>query len=213
MKRVRILIADDHRIVSDGLKKILEPEFEVVASVGDGRSLVTTALELRPDVVLTDVTMPVLSGLDAGRELKKLMPNVKLIFLTMNRTPEIARDGLRIGAAGYLLKSSHGEELLMAIRAALRGVSYVSPQIREALDEMFIRDPNFLDAPNHLSNRERDVLQLLAEGRPMQGVASALLISPRTVKFHKHQIMDKLGFTTNSELIQYAIKHGMLVPL
>lgn len=213
MKRTSILIADDHSLMCAGLQKILEPEFEVIASVSDGRSLVKTALEVKPDVVLADVAMPLLNGLDAGRELKRLMPRVKLIYLTMNKAPEIATQALRIGASGFLLKNSQGEELLHAIRAALRGTTYVTPQIREDLEEMFIRDPRSLDRPNHLSARQREVLQMLAEGRPMQEVATALQITRRTVRFHKQQIMEELGLRTNSELVQYAVKNGMLVPI
>jgi DNA-binding NarL/FixJ family response regulator len=196
-----------------GLQKILEPEYEVIASVGDGRSLVKTAMELKPDVVVADVLMPLLNGLDAGRELKKLMPHVKLIFLTMNPDPEIASEALRIGASGFLLKNSKSEELLRAIRGALRGTSYVTPQISQAMEEMFIRDPKSLNRPRHLSDRQREVLQMLAEGRSLEEVALALQITRRTVRFHKHQIMEELRIKTNSELVQYAIKHSMIVPM
>ena len=196
-----------------GLQKILEPEYEVIACVGDGRSLVKSAIELRPYVVVADVLMPMLNGLDAGRELKKLMPHVKLIFLTMNPDPEIASEALRIGASGFLLKNSKSEELLRAIRGALRGTSYVTPQIRQAMDEMFIRDPKSLNRPRHLSDRQREVLQMLAEGRSLEEVALALQITRRTVRFHKHKIMEELRIKTNSELVQYAIKHSMIVPM
>jgi DNA-binding NarL/FixJ family response regulator len=213
MKRTSILVADDHSMMCAGLQKILEPEYEVIASVSDGRSLVKTALELKPDVVLVDVGMPMLNGLDAGREVKKVMPRVKLIFLTMNKDPEIASEALRIGASGYLLKNSKGEELLRAVRGALRGISYVTPQISEAIEEMFIRDPKSLNRPKHLSDRQRAVLQMLAEGRSMQEVATVLQITRRTVRFHKQRIMEELGIKTNSELVQYAIKHAMIVPI
>jgi DNA-binding NarL/FixJ family response regulator len=213
MKRTSILVADDHSMMCAGLQKILEPEYEVIASVSDGRSLVKTALELKPDVVLVDVGMPMLNGLDAGREVKKVMPRVKLIFLTMNKDPEIASEALRIGASGYLLKNSKGEELLRAFRGALRGISYVTRQISEAIEEMFIRDPKSLNRPKHLSDRQRAVLQMLAEGRSMQEVATVLQITRRTVRFHKQRIMEELGIKTNSELVQYAIKHAMIVPI
>jgi len=213
MKRTSILVADDHSMMCAGLRKILEPEFEVIACVNDGLSLVKTALELKPDIVLVDVGMPLLNGLDAGRELRRLAPRIKLIFLTMLTDSEIAIQALRMGASGYLLKNAQGDELLGAIRGALRGTSYVAPQIREAMNEMFIRDPRSLDRPRHLSDRQREVLQMLAEGRSMQEVANSLEISYRTVRFHKQRIMEELGLKTNSELVQYAIKHGMIVPL
>jgi DNA-binding NarL/FixJ family response regulator len=210
MKRTTVLLADDHTMVCAGLKRLLEPEYEVVGCVGDGHSLVKTATDLRPDVVLVDVTMPILNGLDAGRELKKLMPRVKLIFLTMNPDPEVASEALEIGASGYLLKDSAEEELLLAVRNALRGMSYVTPQIRHAMEQEFIRDPKSLNRPRHLSDRQREVLQLLAEGRPMKEVAHILAISPRTVRFHKYRIMDELGITNDSELVRYAIKHSII---
>jgi DNA-binding NarL/FixJ family response regulator len=213
MKRASILVADDHSMMCAGLQKILEPEFEVIASVSDGRSLVKTAIELKPDIVVVDVGMPMLNGLDAGRELKKLNPRVKIVFLTMNTDPEIASEALRMGASGYLLKNSKGEELLHAIRGALRGMSYVTPQIKDAMEEMFIRDPKSLERPRHLSDRQREVLQMLAEGRSMQEVALVLHISRRTVRFHKKRIMEELGIKTNSELVQHAIKRAMIVPI
>ena len=213
MKRTSILVADDHSMMCAGLQRILEPEFEVIASVKDGRSLLRTAVELRPDVVLVDVGMPMLNGLDAGRELKKLMPRVKLIFLTMNPDPMIASEALRNGASGYLLKNSSTEELLKAISCAMHGTCYVTPQIRDAMEEIFIRDPKSLSRPKHLSDRQSEVLQMLAEGRSMQEVATVLQISRRTVRFHKQRIMEELGIRTNSELVQYAIKHAMIVPL
>jgi DNA-binding NarL/FixJ family response regulator len=212
MKRTRILLADDHTMICAGFKKLLEPEFEVVGSVGDGRELLKAAPELKPDLVLVDVGMPVLNGLDAGRELKKLMPGVKLIFLTMNADPDIASEALRIGASGYLLKNSQGEELLAAVRSAIKGISYVTPQVDHALQQSFIRDPKSLNRAKHLSDRQREVLQMLAEGRSMKEIAYILQISLRTVRFHKYRIMEELGMTTNSELVRYALKHSMISP-
>lgn len=210
MKRTTILLADDHTIMCLGLKKLLEPSYEVIACVGDGHSLVKTALALRPDVVLTDVTMPLLNGLDAGRELKKLMPQVKLIFLTMNSDIELACEALRIGALGYLLKESAEEELLLAVHNALREISYVTPQISRAMEEAFIRDPKSINLPKRLSDRQREVLQLLAEGWPMKEIAHILAISQRTVRFHKHRIMEELGASSDSDLVRYAIKHAII---
>jgi DNA-binding NarL/FixJ family response regulator len=212
MKRTTILLADDHTMFCAGMQKLLEPVFEVIGCVQDGRALIITALEKNPDLVLLDVGMPLLNGLDAGRELKKLMPRVKLIFLTMNADAEIASEAFRIGASGYLLKSSPGEELLLAVHNVIRGTSYVTPQIRHAMEEMFIRDPTSLNRPKVLTDRQREVLQMLAEGQSMKEIAYILHISRRTVRFHKYRIMEELGIKSNSELVQYAIKHSVISP-
>jgi DNA-binding NarL/FixJ family response regulator len=210
MRRTTILLADDHTMIRDGLRKLLEPEYEVVGCVGDGRALVKSVQDLKPDLVLVDVGMPLLNGLDAGREVKKLAPRVKLIFLTMNPDPEVASEALRIGASGYLLKNSPGEELLQAVHNAVRGTSFVTPQISHAIEQRFIHDPRSLDKPRQLSDRQREVLQMLAEGRSMKEIAYVLEISHRTVRFHKYRIMEELGITTNAELVQYAIKHAII---
>jgi DNA-binding NarL/FixJ family response regulator len=195
---------------SAALQKLLEPEYEVIGRVEDGRSLVKTALDLKPDLVLVDVGMPLLNGLDAGRELKKLVPRIKIIFLTMNPDPVLANEALRIGASGYLLKSSEGDELLQAVQNALRGLSYVTLQIRQAMEEMFIRDPRSLSQQRELGERQREVLQMLAEGRSMKEIAYILHISHRTVRYHKYRIMEDLGLKTNADLVQYAIKHSIV---
>ena len=212
MKRTRILLADDHAMVCAGLQKLLEPEYEVVGTVGDGRALLKAVADLKPDVVLVDVGMPLLNGLDAGREVRKLVPHTKLIFLTMNPDPDIAAEALRIGASGYLLKNSEGDELLQAVRDALKGVSYVTPRIAKAMEENYVRDPKSLDRPRHLTGRQREVLQMLAEGRSAKEIAYTLQVTVRTVHFHKYSIMEQLGIKTNSELIQYAIKHAIISP-
>jgi DNA-binding NarL/FixJ family response regulator len=212
VRRTSILLADDHVMICEGLKRMLEPEFEVIACVQDGHALVRAALHLKPDLVLVDVGMPMLNGLDAARELKALVPGTKLIFLTMHPDPDIATEALRIGAAGYLLKNSEAEELLMAVRHALRGTPYVTPQIKAAIEESVIRDLSSLDRPDQLSARQREVLQMLVEGRPMREVAEYLQISPRTVRFHKRQFMKKLGFKNNAELIRYAVKNAIIFP-
>ena len=212
MKRTRILLADDHAMVCAGLQKLLEPEYEVVGTVGDGRALLKAVADLKPDVVLVDVGMPLLNGLDAGREVRKLVPHTKLIFLTMNPDPDIAAEALRIGASGYLLKNSEGDELLQAVRHAVKGGSYVTPQIAKAMEENYVRDPKSLDRPRHLTGRQREVLQMLAEGRSAKEIAYTLQVTVRTVHFHKYSIMEQLGIKTNSELIQYAIKHAIISP-
>ena len=210
MKRIRILLADDHTLVGDGFRKLLEPEFEVVGSVGDGRALLKAAEELKPDLVLVDVGMPLLNGLDAARQLKKSLPKLKIIFLTMNHDSDVASEALRIGASGYLLKNSRGDELLKAVRDVVRGASYVAPQIRQEMEERFIRDPKAANRPRHLTARQREILQMLAEGRSPKEIASILDISVRTVHFHKYEIMKELGITSNAELVQYAIKHSLI---
>lgn len=212
MKKTRILLADDHAMICDGLQKLLEPEFEVVGSVGDGRTLLKAAAELTPDLVLVDVGMPLLNGLDAVRELKKSFPGIKIIFLTMNHDPDVASEALRIGASGYLLKTSHGDELRRAIHSALKGIPYVTPQIDRALEKDFIRDPNSLHRRKQLTDRQREVLQMLSEGRSMKEIASILQISTRTVRFHKYRIMEEQNINSTAELIQFAIKQGIIFP-
>ena len=212
MARVRILLADDHTLFCNLLRDLLEPEYEVVGSVSDGRELLKAADSLRPDVVLVDIGMPSLNGLDAGRRLKQANPRVKLIYLTMNNNIEYAREALQAGASAFILKNSKSSELLHAIRDALKGVSYVAPEIRRALNEVFVRDPKAVDRPQHLTDRQREVLQMLAEGRSLREIASLLQISYRTVRFHKVRIMEELGISKNAELVKYAIKHGMITP-
>jgi DNA-binding NarL/FixJ family response regulator len=212
MSRSRILIADDHAMICAGFQKLLEPLYEIVGTVGDGLALLKSAPELKPDLILLDVGMPLLNGLDAGRELKKLMPGVKLVFLTMNPDADVAAEALRIGASGYLLKNSQSDELLRAVHDALRGVTYTTPQIARALEHNYIRDPRSLNRPRELSDRQREVLQMLAEGRTAKEIAYILQISLRTVRFHKYRIMEELGISNNSELVQYAIKHSIISP-
>jgi DNA-binding NarL/FixJ family response regulator len=210
MKRISVLLADDHEICCAGFKKLLEPMYDVLGCVNDGRTLLKVAMELKPDVVVVDIGMPLLNGLDAGRELKRRLPRTKLIFLTMNPDSELAAEALRAGASAYLLKTSHASELPKAIEVALKGISYVTPRVRKAMDEKYLRDPNAADRPHQLTDRQREVLQLLAEGRPMKEIADILNVRLRTVHFHKYRIMEDLGITTNAELVQYAMRRGMI---
>lgn len=210
MTRTRILLADDHAMICAGFQKLLEPQYEVVGSVADGRALLKAAGELKPDVVLLDIGMPLMNGLDAARALKKLMPRVKVIFLTMNADSDIANEAFQVGASGYLLKNSLPSELLQAIHNVIRGMSYVTPQISQAMEKSFIRDPQALNRPKQLSLRQREVLQMLAEGRSLVEIASLLQIAHRTARFHKARIMEELEVTSLSELVKYAIKHGMI---
>lgn len=212
MTRPRILLADDHTLMVEALKHLLQVDFEVVATVSDGRALLKAAAELKPQVVVIDIAMPLLNGLDAGEQLKELHPQIKVIYLTQNREPRIAAEALRRKASGYVLKDSAVSELVTAIREALRGRRYLSPSIaRRMTDAGLGREPE--DARlRDLSPREREVLQLLAEGKSMKEVAAILDISPRTVEFHKYRIMELLGVKTGAELVQYAIKHGLIAP-
>jgi DNA-binding NarL/FixJ family response regulator len=212
MKRPRILLADDHTLMVEALKHLLQADFDVVGTVSDGRALLKAAAELAPEVVVVDIAMPLLNGLDAGEQLKARHPQIKVIYLTQNREPRIAAEALRRKASGYVLKDSAVSELTAAIRAALQGRRYVSPSIAETIADAGLR-PELQNATfRELSPREREVLQLLAEGKSMKEVASILDISPRTVEFHKYRIMELLGVKTSAELVQYAIKHGLIPP-
>ncbi len=210
MKRIRVLLADDHVLICDGFQKLLEPYYEIAGIVGDGRALLEAAARLLPDIILLDIGMPLLNGLDAARELKKKTPKVKLVFLTMNADPDLASEAMRVGASAYVLKTSQSAELLQAIRDVSVGLTYISPQIRQGMEKAFIRAPRTATELKVLSHRQREVLQMLAEGRSMKEIAYDLRITHRTVRFHKARIMEDLQLTTNSALVMYAIKHGML---
>lgn len=210
MTRTRILLADDHTMISAGFQKLLEPHYEVVGSVADGHALLKAVGELKPDVVILDIAMPLLNGLDAARALKKSTPQVKLIFLTMNTDSDIAAEAFRVGASAYLLKNSQPSELLQAVHNVIRGISYVTPQVSQAMEESFIRDPHAMNRPKQLSQRQREVLQMLAEGRSLVEIASLLNITYRTARFHKARIMEELEVTSIPDLVKYAIKHGMV---
>jgi DNA-binding NarL/FixJ family response regulator len=211
MSRPKVLLADDHVLIAQALQHLLQAEFDVVGTVADGRALLEAAGELSPDVVVVDIGMPLLNGLDACEQLKAVHPDTKVIFLTQNREPRFAVEAFRRKASGYLLKDSAASELTTAIRDALRGRSYVSPSIaKRMLDELPATNVSHLT--RELSGREREVLQLLAEGKSMKEVAAVLAISPRTVEFHKYRIMELLRVKTNAELVQEAIKLGLIAP-
>ena len=212
MNRPRILLADDHVLIAQALQHLLQGEFDVVGAVADGRALLKAAGELLPDVAVVDIGMPLLNGLDAGEQLKALHPGIKVIFLTQNREPRFAVEAFRRHASGYLLKDSAASELTTAIREALRGNTYVSPTIAKGMvAETLGTDASHMTL-RQLSGREREVLQLLAEGKSMKEVAALLEISPRTVEFHKYRIMELLRVKTNAELVQQAIKLGLIAP-
>ena len=209
MGRPRILIADDHNLVVEGFQRILESHFEVVGSVGDGHTLLTTAPNLKPDVILIDIGMPLLNGLEAGRQLKSRLPGTKFIVITMNEDPEVAAEAMRSWASGYILKKCAGTELIRAIREVLRGSTYVTPKVAQQLLDRFVRDPRPEYAAK-LTSRQREVLQLLAEGKSMKEAADILHITPRTIAFHKYRIMEEFGLKTNSDLLVFAIREHLI---
>jgi DNA-binding NarL/FixJ family response regulator len=210
MKGPRVLLADDHQMLLDALKSILEPRCEVVGTVTDGRSLLEVADNLRPDVIVVDIAMPQLNGLDAGRKLKQKMPGVKLIFMTMNEDPYLIGEAFRAGASAFLLKQAAGFELLDAITKVLKGEKYVTPRAAAGLTKISLRDPKSREHAPGPSGREREVIQLLAEGHTMKDAASLLKITTRTVAAHKYHAMELLQIKTNAELVQYAIKHRII---
>jgi DNA-binding NarL/FixJ family response regulator len=212
MKRPRLILADDHSILVEAFCALLEPHCEIVATVADGRALMEVAPNLKPDVIVVDIAMPLLNGLEAGRRLREIIPRTKLVFLTMNEDPELATEAMRSGASAYLLKNSAASELIRAIQLALKGKSYVTPKVARGMQKVFVRNPRGKRREKKLTPRQREVVQLLAEGKSMKEVASLLQVTPRTVAFHKYRVMEDLGLGTTAELIQFAIKARILVP-
>lgn len=211
MKKPRILLADDHKIVIEGLKNILKDEFEIVGTVEDGRALVKKASTLYPDVIVADISMPQLNGIEAARQIKKIDKNIKIVFLTMHPDATYAADAFEAGASGFVLKHSASSELIRAIHEAIKGRTYVTPLVAGDL----IRSYQEGDSPEKkmfkkLSPRQREILQLLAEGKSAKEIASILNISTRTVEFHKYRMMEQHNIKTSAELLQYAIKHGLI---
>jgi len=210
-QKPRLLLADDHAIVIEGLRKLLEPEFDLVGTVGDGWAMLEAAEKLRPEVIVADISMPVLNGIDALRRLKADSSNSKVVFLSMHLDIEIATEALRAGASAYVLKHSATETLSHAIWEALAGRTFVSPRIAQGvMAGVNGRSPDFKNPTVRLTQREREVLQLVAEGRTIRGIAEILQIAGRTVVFHKSNIMDKLGARTTADLTQYAIRAGLI---
>ena len=205
----RVLLADDHSLLLGAFEKLLAPECDVVGQVSDGRAVVAAAVELKPDVVILDIAMPGLNGLEAGRQIKQRLRTAKLVFLTMNEDADVAAEAFRIGASGYLLKRSAASELLAAIREVMQGRSYVTPLITAELVGSLQQSGEH--SPGHeLTPRQREVLQLLAEGRSMKEVAGVLNLTPRTVAFHKYRMMEQLKVKSTAELVQYAVKHHIV---
>jgi DNA-binding NarL/FixJ family response regulator len=209
--RARILIADDHNLVAELCKRLLEAEFDVIGTVSDGRALVRAASELKPDVVVVDVAMPILNGLDAGRQVKEMLPAVRLIYLTMNPDVEIAAEAFRRGARGYLLKTCAAAELVVAVREVLRGKSYMSPALpQDTINFLRNQHKNMVNEDERLTQRQREVLQLLAEGKVMKEVSNILNMSTRTVAYHKYRMMEVLGAKSTAELVKYAVKNHIV---
>jgi len=206
--RPRVLLADDHRIVTEGLKGILAEEFELVGIVENGRAMVDAARTLRPDVIVADISMPHLNGIDALAPLKRDNPDVRVVFLTMHRDAAYARRALEAGASGFVLKHSAPAELVLAVRAALQGRTFIAPDLAaEVFRTAKEKDADPLAA---LTPRQREILQLLAEGKSAKVIAAALGLSARTVEFHKYALMDVLGMENSAELIRFAVKHGLI---
>jgi DNA-binding NarL/FixJ family response regulator len=206
-----VLLADDHLMVAEALRSLLAPEFDLVGVVQDGRALVEAAATLRPDVIVADITMPHLNGIDALILLRQKGDRVPVVFLTMHRDANFARRALDAGASGFVLKHSAPAELLLAVRAALEGKTYLTPQLAGEVLESMKQGPQQAGGTlGSLTPRQREVLQLAVEGQSAKQIASTLGISPRTVEFHKYQMMESLGLRTNAELVHFAIKHGLV---
>jgi DNA-binding NarL/FixJ family response regulator len=213
MTKPRLLIADDHKIFAEGLKRLLNADFDIVGVVADGRELVAVAEKLRPDVMVVDISMPMLNGIEAVRQIKKVHPAIKVVFLTMHPDVAYAVSAFKAGASGYVLKHSAPDELITAIREALKGRTYVTPLIAGKLLHSYQSGSHSgTDTVLSLSSRQREVVQLLAEGRSAKEIAVILNISTRTVEYHKQQMMADLGIKTSAELVRYAVKQGIAEP-
>ena len=211
MKRARVLLADDHRLVAEGLKGLLADEFELVGIVEDGLALLAAAKKLRPDVIVADITMPRLNGIEALARLKKSNPDAKVVFLTMHQDASYARRALEAGAAAFVIKHSAPAELVAAIHAALKGKTFITPALTgDVLQDIRQRTQSKNDARQLVTPRQREILQLLAQGRSAKEIAQALSISARTVEFHKYQLMEAHGLHSSAELVHFAIKQGII---
>ena len=212
MKRARIILADDHELLTDAIKNMLEPEYEVVATFVNGETLVNSAPELEPDVIILDVSMPMMNGLTACTQLKRLLPKVKIIFLTMNQDIDTAAEAFKSGASGIVLKTSAAAELMTAIREVLFGGYFATPSLTEGMVGSFVRNFKRMKKRRELTIRQKEVLQLLAEGYSMKQVAGMLDITTRTVAFHKYAMMEHLEIQSSAELVSYAMRVGIASP-
>jgi DNA-binding NarL/FixJ family response regulator len=207
--RPRVLLADDHALILDAFAKLMADDCDVVGKVSDGRAAVEAASQLRPDLVVLDITMPLLNGLDAARQIRRKVPAAKVMFVTMTEDADVAAEAFRAGASAYLLKRSAGAELMSAIGEVMLGRSYVTPLVTEDLLRLLLRSEEH-QSQTELTARQREILQLLAEGHSMKEVGSLLNLAPRTVAFHKYRMMEQLGVKTTAEMIQYAIRHHIV---
>ena len=210
MKPARLLLGDDHALILTGIRTLLEPYYEVVGSAGDGRSLVGAALRLRPDLIILDVSMPILNGIDAARQIKKAWPEAKLLFLSMHSNPVYLREALEAGGSGYLVKSAATEELRPAIERVLKGQLYVAPVFGDIVQDLVTSTGRSPRTSAELTDRQREVLQLIAEGRSNKELGDILSVSVKTVEFHRGRIMAKLGVHTAAELAAFAVRRGMV---
>lgn len=210
MSRTRILLADDHTILLDAFKKLLEPVYQVVGAVTDGRALIEQAAKLRPDIFLIDIAMPRLNGLDACEKIKAMLPDARVIVLTMNEDADTAAEAIRRGASGYLMKKSASSELITAIQTVLQGRNYVTPFFSHGMTSLFVSQAKAKGTGAGLSLRQREVLQLIAEGRSMKEAADILNVTARTIAFHKYSIMEHLCIKTTAELIRHAVQLGLV---
>jgi DNA-binding NarL/FixJ family response regulator len=210
--RPRILIADDHILIAELCERLLEDQFDVVGIVGNGVAVVQAAIELKPDIIVLDLAMPVLNGLDAGEQVKKAQPAIKLVYLTVNRDPEVAAEAFRRGASAYLLKTCTASELASAVWEVLRGKTYLSQELPHHTVNYFRRrGKEMVEEDARLTERQREIVRLIAEGKEMKEVATILHVKPRTVAFHKYEIMKKLGVKNDAELVRYAMKRRLIV--
>jgi DNA-binding NarL/FixJ family response regulator len=202
------LIADDHAIFAEALRGLLEKTYSVIGVVGDGRAMVSEAIKLRPDVIVSDIGMPFLNGVDAARRIREQAPAVKFVFLTMHDDPNLAAAALELGAVAFILKRSGGPELLKAIEHVLQGKSYMTPELR--VEDWFVTKARARQYSKELTSRQRDILQLFAEGRSTKETAELLYLSEKTVEFHKHRIMESYNIKSNPDLVLFALKHGLI---
>jgi len=206
----RVLLADDHRLLLEAFHKLLEPAVTVVGAVADGHALLEAASRLKPDIIVLDIGMPLLNGFEAGRQIKQKMPQVKLIFLTVNEDPDFVTEAFQAGASAYLLKKSIGAELFQAIQQVMNGQTYITPLLENQMVESFVQGPKRKKTSERLTPRQREVLQLLGEGHSMKQAAAILNVTQRTIAFHKYRMMEELRLKTNADLIQLALKENLV---
>jgi len=211
MSKIKVLVADDHRIVAEGLRSLLEPTYEIMAIVENGHELIAAAKELKPDVIVVDISMPLLNGIDAATQIRSAGNRAKIIFLSMHSEVNYARRALATGASAYVLKHSASSQLLFAIQEALAGRIFVTPTVAAKINSIRTREDVSPDALDRLTVRQREVLQLLAEGHSAKEIASILHVSRRTVEYHKYHLMKVLGLHKSAELIQFAVEYGLVL--